>query len=132
MTRVWFSYALTRVKMKLSFHSLVQGKTLFEIWGHQIITSFRFLRDSGQIECELNGDQERQIFHFLFHTINDFCLKHLIQNRLKKELTVLKKEKKQRADQEVLQQIKVIRDRDRCFDLFYYTKVKEMKMYPNY
>lgn len=49
MTRIWFSYALTRVKMKLSFHSLVQGKTLFEVWGHQIITSFRFLRDSGQI-----------------------------------------------------------------------------------
>lgn len=102
MTRVWFSYALTRTKLKLSFSSLVKKKTIFELWGHQIIVSFRFLRDSGQIKCQLTGDEERKIFHFIMHGINDFCLKQLIQNRLKHEETTKNQQKKARIDKQIL------------------------------
>lgn len=43
-----------------------------------------------------------------------------------------KNEKVKGVSRKILNQIKIIRDKDRCFDFFYYTRVNEMKMYPNY
>ena len=43
-------YRLMIVRMKLSYQCLIQKATITELWLQQIITSFRFLRDSEQIE----------------------------------------------------------------------------------
>lgn len=39
-------YRLMIVRMKLSYQCLIQKATITELWLQQIITSFRFLRDS--------------------------------------------------------------------------------------
>lgn len=75
MTRVWFTYSMARVKLKLSFSAFIRGQTLFELWGHQIIVTFRFLRDTNQIECPENGDDERKYFQIIKNSISDFCIK---------------------------------------------------------
>ena len=50
MRKVFVKYNLIRVRMKISFTALKRMHTIGEHWLRQIVSTFRFLRDSGQIK----------------------------------------------------------------------------------
>jgi len=79
MLKVFTKYNMMRVKQKLSFIGLMKNATLLEIWFSQIIRSFRFLRDTGQImrDQRLSGDEDNLYQEILLGEIK-YCLKLLI------------------------------------------------------
>lgn len=54
MRKVFLKYNLQRVRMKISFSALKKLHTIDEHWLRQIVSSFKFLRESGQIKVENN------------------------------------------------------------------------------
>ena len=60
MLKVFTKYNMMRVKQKLSFIGLMKNSTLLEIWFSQIIKSFRFLRDTGQIFKDQNLPRQEE------------------------------------------------------------------------
>lgn len=86
MLKVYTKYNMMRVKQKLSFIGLMKNSTLLEIWFSQIVKSFRFLRDTGQIlrDYNLPKDEENLYQEILLGEIK-YCLKLLIQFNFRKE-----------------------------------------------
>lgn len=86
MLKVFTKYNMMRVKQKLSFMGLLKNATMLELWFAQIIKSFRFLRDTGQIlqDQNLPRDEENLYQEILLGEIK-YCLKLLIQFNFKRE-----------------------------------------------
>ena len=95
MRKVWVNYNMVRVKLKIGFSMLVRGQTLHELWLRQIMSSFRFLRDSGQIKgVTVNVSEEKHLLDQVILNENTNCLKSIIQyntsvNKRKNELQKL-------------------------------------------
>lgn len=49
MRKIFCKYQILRVRMKISYHALMRNYTITEIFLRQIISSFRYLKDSDQI-----------------------------------------------------------------------------------
>lgn len=86
MSRVYVNYSLMRVKQKISFSCLLKNLTVIEIWFQQIIASFRFLRDSGQLpDCPVCPSEEEQLFKHILYGENNYCLKLIVKHNLNKQ-----------------------------------------------
>lgn len=168
MLKVFTKYNMMRVKQKLSFMGLLKNATMLELWFAQIIKSFRFLRDTGQIlqDQNLPRDEENLYQEILLGEIK-YCLKLLIQFNFKREnfetggVTALQnlfynaqqqrqemqerlkriqkmddkdKRKTKKANNEnflriVLDRVRTIRDKSKCFDVFQNIQLYDYKMY---
>lgn len=131
MQKIWFNYSLLRVKQKISFSAMLENETIIELWGKNIIKSFRFLRDSGQIKSPIRSNPERKTFRLIMHGINDHCLKLLVSNYVKNKEMVNLLGNANMTDK-ISDQIKQIRDTSRCDDLFQFTKIGDYKMFDNH
>ena len=79
MQKVWINYSLVRFKLKLSYHALLRNQTIQELWLHQIVTTFRFLRDSAQIKnLPVSSSEEQDIFKNLIMRENENLLKMIV------------------------------------------------------
>lgn len=78
MLAMFFKYQHMRIKMKISYHAHMSNFSLIELWCKNILSSFRFFRDSDQIECDKKTSIESE---FLFAEVlnNDLktCIKML-------------------------------------------------------
>ena len=83
MHKVFTKYVIMRAKMKISYQALVNMNTISELWIKQIISSFRFLRDSEQIQVKYNEKEEEILSQLLKGDIG-CCLKLLMKENLKK------------------------------------------------
>ena len=74
--------------MKISFHAFLEQHTINEHWIRQIVSSFRYLRDSQQI-ARVSWDQrknEADILNYLYKGEIMSCLKMLIKYNLEKQI----------------------------------------------
>lgn len=96
MRKVYMKYLLLKVKMKISFSALLKNMTIKELWMTQILNSFKYLRDSGQllVKEEIGNKDQHEIFKSILRGEIDFCLKLLIKYNLDKQLKHMTQEMK--------------------------------------
>ena len=88
MRKVFIKYTIQRARMKISFAALKSLHTINEHWLRQIVSSFKFLRDSGQIKVQMSKIlEEKHILAQLMKGEIKCCLKLLIKYNIEKELS---------------------------------------------
>ena len=57
MRSIFRGYQIQRVRQKLSFHAFMKNETIIELWLKQIKKSFKFLKETNQIEANKDIDE---------------------------------------------------------------------------
>ena len=79
MNSVYSKYVLMRVQMKLSYEAYMINFTVSELWLRTIISSFKFLRDSGQILVNKKKSLESEfIYQEVLNNSYNACFKMLL------------------------------------------------------
>lgn len=150
--------------MKMSYEAFMKNFTITELMLRKIISSFKFLRDSGQIHVSsICTAEEEDLFKQIIRGEIIFCLKMLIKHNISKQFNTIQPhlacdfsrkmkkllisnplEDKKKFDRELIRDKKKfewhiqdiindriikIRDRSKCFDLFWDLKIGKDRMY---
>jgi len=76
MQRVFHKYAVMRVRMKISYQAHLKSNTITELWMTAIIHSFKFLRNSGQLDVDKKKSLTSEfIYSVLLNSEYKDCIK---------------------------------------------------------
>lgn len=78
MYKVYLNYNIMRVRMKVSFACYMKNFTLVEVWMNQIMNSYKFLTQTGQIYRNIHNHEEEMLFDAIPKLKIPDCLKKVI------------------------------------------------------
>ena len=85
MRKVFFTYQLMRVRLKLSYYTLVKKATLSEMWLLQIKQSFLYLQRTGQIPKNYFDTDEAYLYDAIPKMKIPDCLRKIVELSLRKQ-----------------------------------------------